>query len=331
MLRETAWGKGRIVAAINMSNFKIVVLGDSVTWGQGLLDSQKMHNLVAGIFSDKAAADVCLLAHSGAIIGADIDTNAPSVDGEVPASYPTVLQQCHGFASDVQQVDLVIVNGGINDVDFHVIVNPLTDPSDLHDLIVQYCYEDMKTLLSEVAAKFANPGTKIVLTSYYPILSRKSAMELIPCFLLLHGIATPPFLLPINDLALGRPVNNCLQFWTESNILFERAVDEVNSSQPQARRIFFAKAPFAEENAVFAPNAWLWGVNPDLSPQDPVQDDRHESCDIYEGDLIQRETCYRASAGHPNILGAQQFAKEICAVIGKPMVIATSEVKAESI
>jgi hypothetical protein len=313
-----------------MPNVEIVVLGDSVTWGQGLLDSQKMHNLVAAAFNGGTPANVTLLAHSGAIIGAGVETTAPAVDGEVPVSYPTIIQQCTGFTGDTQQVDIVIVNGGINDVDFHVIVNPLTDPGDLYDSIVQYCYADMKTLLSEVLAKFPNPKTQIVLTSYYPILSRQSAMELIPGFLLLHGVTTPPFLVPIDDLAFDRPVTNCLQFWTESNVVFQRAVAEINGTQPGAPRIFFAKVPFGEENAVFGPQEWLWGVNADFSSQDPVQTTRRAACAICEKDLIQRETCYRASAGHPNVVGAQQFADEICAVLGKPKALAISGVNLAS-
>src|SRR5690348_5986491 len=95
-----------------MPTFKIVVLGDSVTWGQGLLDDEKMHNLVAeglGV----GIPDVTLLAHSGAVIGVGLNTAVPGVNGEVPVSYPTIVQQCQGFSDDIQGVDLVIVNGGI--------------------------------------------------------------------------------------------------------------------------------------------------------------------------------------------------------------------------
>lgn len=298
-----------------MPTFEIVVLGDSVTWGQGLLEDQKMHNLVAeglGV----GIPTVTVLAHSGAVIGVGLNRAVPGVDGEVPLSYPTIVQQCQGFSGDVQGVDLVIVNGGVNDIDFHVIINPLTDSHDLHDLIVQYCYGDMKTLLRAVLEKFSGTRTQVVLTSYYPILSDQSEVTLIPGFLLLHGVTIPPFLAPLDELAAGRPVANCVQFWNETNLLFQKAVDELNASEATPR-LFFAKVPFGAQNAVFAPEPWLWGVNSDFSAQDPVQDTRHASCKLFEQDLIQRETCYRASAGHPNVVGAQEFAKAICAVLGK--------------
>jgi hypothetical protein len=180
----------------------------------------------------------------------------------------------------------------------------------------------MKTLLTAVLGKFSSPRTQIVLTSYYPILSDQSEVTLIPRLLLLHGVTIPPFLAPLDKLAAGRPVANCLQFWTESNLLFQQAVDELNANEATPR-LLLAKVPFEERNAVFAPEPWLWGVNDDFSAQDPVHGSRHASCNLFEKDLIQRETCYRASAGHPNIVGAQEFANAICAVVGKP-VAATS-------
>ncbi len=56
-------------------------------------------------------------------------------------------------------------------------------------------------------------------------------------------------------------------------------------------------------------------VNDDgeFSPQDEVIVSRHASCDRCEPDTLQRWVCYRASAGHSNQLGAQQYANQILA------------------
>src|SRR5689334_7934291 len=146
-----------------MANFRMVVLGDSVNWGQGLETAEKFYSLVKVALS----ADECtLLAHSGATIGAGITTTEAPIDGEVPTSYPTILQQCAAFADSPETVDLVIVNGGINDIDVRSILNPFTDSSDLKDMIKQYCFRDMKTLLGAILAKFTNPACKVVVTSY---------------------------------------------------------------------------------------------------------------------------------------------------------------------
>ena len=298
-----------------MAAMHIVVLGDSVAWGQGLTEEQKFYSLVGTKLANGSPPQLTVLAHSGAIIGVGVEKNIAPASGEVPASYPTILQQCQAVTTDPQQVDLVLLNGGINDVDVHFILNPLTDPGDLRDLIVQYCYRDTSLLLLEVARKFSNPKTRIVFTCYFPILSQQSEFKLLPAYLLLHGITVPPFLVPVSDLAFGRPVANCRQFWTESTAQFEKAIAEVNAGLGGEPRLFLARAPFEDENAALAPKAWLWGINWDLSVQDPVQNSRHAACDIYEPDIIQRQLCYRASVGHPNIMGAEQFANAICAVL----------------
>jgi lysophospholipase L1-like esterase len=295
-----------------MSRF--VILGDSVTWGQGLNDSEKIHTIVASAMNFKPS-DIILTAHSGAVIGATAKSTERAVNGEVPVPYPTILQQCRGFPGNNEDVALVVVNGGINDVDFRFIINPLTDPGDMHEAIFQHCYLDMKLLLTEIATRFSNPSARILLTSYYPILSRSSSITLVPTFLLLHGVVIPPFIVSANDLAFGRLVANCQQFWEESNACFVDAVDEVNVDLGGSR-ILFVKIPFKDENAALATDPWLWGINADLSVEDSMRDARHLACDIDEPDLIQREICYRASAGHPNVAGAKQFADAICKVLG---------------
>jgi len=63
------------------------------------------------------------MAHSGAVIGVDSGAPAGSCDGEVPTAFPTILQQCE--AAPDTSVNLVILNGGINDIDIRYILNPL--------------------------------------------------------------------------------------------------------------------------------------------------------------------------------------------------------------
>src|SRR5438270_2761966 len=135
-----------------MANFRIVVLGDSVPWGQGLEPAEKFHALVQAAIPNSESS---LLAHSGATIGVGVPLTEAQVDGEVPTAYLTILQQCGAFDDAPETVDLVIINGGINDINFRFIINPLTDSAHLKDSIRQHCFQDMKTLLERVAAKFA--------------------------------------------------------------------------------------------------------------------------------------------------------------------------------
>jgi lysophospholipase L1-like esterase len=299
-----------------MANFRMVVLGDSVPWGQGLNTPEKFYYLVQAALTGSADLESCIvLAHSGATIGVNITTTGPQIDGEVPTSYPTVMQQCESFTDSPESVDLVLVNGGINDIDFRMILNPFTDSSDLHDMIRQFCFRDMKTLLRRVINKFTKPDGKIVVTGYYSMLSAESALPLAPAFLAMHGVSIAPFFDSLGGNLMDKIIANCEQFYKESSKMFKKAVSKINEVAGGTPRIFFAQPPFTASNAALAPNAWLWGVNPDFSPQDPVQNARHAACNLFEKDIIRRLSCYRASAGHPNITGSIKYAEAILAAI----------------
>lgn len=89
------------VAMINdHQSFKVLVLGDSVLWGQGLYEHQKIHTLVTEDLQRSlkgVAVSTMLLAHSGAIIGEPDDKPEPPLQGdfvdEVPYGSPTLFQQ----------------------------------------------------------------------------------------------------------------------------------------------------------------------------------------------------------------------------------------------
>ncbi|HJQ27500.1 MAG TPA: SGNH/GDSL hydrolase family protein [Blastocatellia bacterium] len=295
-----------------MATYRIVVLGDSVNWGRGLLPAEKFHSLVQAAIPD---AESTMFAHSGATIGVGVPPTEAAVDGEVPTAYPTILQQVSAFNDAPEAVDLVLVNGGINDINFRNILNPLTDSAHLKDQIRQYCFQSMKTLLEAVVATFTKPSARIIVTSYYPILSHQTQLPLVGAFLAVHGLALPSFLDVLDGLVFAKIIANCEQFYVQSNHFLQRAINQVNAAAGGVPRLFFAQPPFGPENAALAPQAWLWGVNADLSPQDPVQAARHIACDAFEPDLIRRLICYRASAGHPNIEGANQYALAILALL----------------
>jgi lysophospholipase L1-like esterase len=291
--------------------YSMLVLGDSVTWGQGLLDGQKMHDIVRRALAPARGPVSCrLLAHSGAVIGVDSGATAGSCDGEVPTSFPTILQQCDA-ASDTN-VDLVILDGGINDIDIRYILNPFTEEDDLADTTARFCGKDMAVLLDRALTRF--PAARIVVTSYYPILSQASHVGLLDDFMLTIGIPIGPLTRLIDDtLIYERIVSNCELFFTESTRALQGAIGAANA---QARgRVGFAAPPFTEDNAALAPRAWLFGIKGDLTPEDPAAAARHASCDKCTKDFLRREQCYRASCGHPNVAGAEQFASAILAAL----------------
>ncbi|MEO7652254.1 MAG: SGNH/GDSL hydrolase family protein [Bryobacteraceae bacterium] len=294
----------------------MVVLGDSVPWGQGLGEQQKyqfiVENELAARYPDISKV---ALAHSGAVIGAGLDRAAAAIHGEVPAPHPTMLEQCEGYTHKPDSVRLVLVNGGINDIDIRVILNPLISPVFLHANIKLVCLDDMLVLLRALSARFSHPDCRILLTGYYPVLSPRSHVPWIPGLLDYYGIACPSFL--DAGAVIGEVVRHSMQFWKESTDCLEIAVAECNRLVGGPPRVFFVNPPFTEDNAVFAPNPWLYGLNPDFSPEDPIAAERHAACDLHikPVDFLGREGCYRASAGHPNAIGSLAYAKAILACL----------------
>ncbi|MDP2321081.1 MAG: hypothetical protein Q8O42_17285 [Acidobacteriota bacterium] len=296
----------------------LVTLGDSVHWGQGLVRAHKLHWLVfSELFKTHPGLQDHLFAHSGATIGIGATVTRQRVDGEVPIAYPTILEQVQGFVANPGDVLAVLVNGGINDVDIRNILNPTVSPKTLAALIEEYCYDSMRVLLETICRRFDNPGTRIVLTPYYPILSPLSKPFGIPWLLANEGLALPPNI----DLASGTNilVAKCMQFWKESHKHLRQAANEVNAGLSQPR-VTFADPGFTENNAVFAGEPWLFGLknDPFFSPQDEVVNERRAACNLAfpPHEFPSREQCYRASAGHPNVEGARRYAAAISAAIG---------------
>jgi hypothetical protein len=295
--------------------FRIVSLGDSIIWGQGLLPNEKFNTLVQQALLPKFPDGVTLesLAHSGAVIGALGAIGTPQV-GEVPASRLTIIEQCDGYSNSPDGVDLVLMNGGINDVGVASILNPFAVIPTLEARVVHACHDGMLVLLKKVAAKFSKPSCKILITGYYSILSAQSDPLGVVKLLSLFGIAVPEFL--DQELDFINPVlDRCGKFFRDSTQQLTQAIADAGDP-----RMKFVPSGFTDANAAFVPGTTLlWGLNlDDLSPQDPVAQTRHPLCDAaHPGvlELPQREQCYRASAGHPNVQGAVQFSRQILAAL----------------
>jgi beta-glucosidase/6-phospho-beta-glucosidase/beta-galactosidase/lysophospholipase L1-like esterase len=299
-----------------LDTFRMVVIGDSVAWGQGLQEHEKYHTLVQETLAAKEASigiSKTVLAHSGANIGVGDPTSLPAIPGEVPTSYPTIMQQCASFTDSPETVDLVLVNGGLNDINVRTVLNPTTTPPALAGLIEQRCHKDMTILLREIVRKF--PAATIAVTGYFPMVTADSNTGLLEPLLVAAGIAILG--LPGGFIAVqAKPtiVKNCRILYEESTAKLAAAVDEVNDDL-DAPRIVFANPAFTSRNAALAPEAWLFGINGDTTPQDNiVASPRAEAC-VVNATRTDVEMCKRASMGHPNAIGAQKYAEAILAAI----------------
>jgi beta-glucosidase/6-phospho-beta-glucosidase/beta-galactosidase/lysophospholipase L1-like esterase len=300
-----------------LDTFRMLVLGDSIPWGQGLQEHQKFHSLVQTAVKareGKIGAYKTVLAHSGATIGVGDNTSLPPISGEVPTSYPTIMQQCNAFTDAPETVDLVLVNGGLNDINIRNVLNPGTSVATVIAATNKYCYEHMKQLLQRITTKF--PNSRVVVTGYYPIVTADSDIVLLEVLLTVMGVSLAGIAGGITAAGVKpKIVQNCRTFAEHSTAKLQAAVEDVNDSLPGEPRVFFANPMFSTQNAALAPDAWLWGVNGDFSPQDNlIAGSRWQACELNRR-RTDLETCRRASAGHPNQRGAQEYASSILAAL----------------
>jgi len=294
----------------------ILTFGDSVTWGQGLLEEHKFD----AIFAAAKSIPLTRAAHSGAVIGTRNDTSSEVESGEVPVPWPSVWQQVQA-QRDWSQVEIALLNGGINDVGLTRILNPVTSTSQIAGLVNQFCGQNMEALLLALAAKLTAPGARIALLGYYPIFSSQSlgaSDDQVRSLLELHGVSTTSFMSPAT---FGRPafvpqvVTNCLAFWNRSNAAFRSAVAGANAALGRAV-CSFVPGPFTEANALWAPDPLLWQLTPELTAEDEVSGSRGAVCQVLYGDvahLPQWIQCDRASVGHPNVAGSALIAGTLVA------------------
>ncbi len=293
--------------------FRIVTLGDSIPWGQGLLENEKFDSLIRDALLPTHPEGVTIqrFAHSGAVIG-DHGASGDTAPGEVPESRLSIIEQCDSFTDAPETVDLVLLDGGINDVGVATILNPFALIPPLQSKIESACHRGMRTLLQRVSAKFTKASCRILVTGYYTIFSSRSNPLHLPKLMSIHGIAAPQF------MATAEMVNpvvvRCEQFFQQSTASLQAAIADAGDG-----RITFVPAGFTDDNAIFAPSTFIWGLDDMLNPEDPMAAQRHPQCDAAFPGLFEtahREQCYRASAGHPNVAGASQYAAQIAHFLG---------------
>ena len=281
----------------------LLAIGDSVVWGQGLTKEHKTASIVAGHLGAKLE----MLAHSGAKIGIRDSYSVTMPSGEVPCFFPTVLQQLHAFAGNAEDVNWVLLNGGINDVEVQRVFNPMIPQYELELHTRNYCGRDMLTLLRRVARRFRN--AEILLLGYYPALSyqsRREGIELL--YSLIHGVQFAPVCEP--GLFRDGIVEHCLRFWKLSNGLLRGAVEHLNRETGKTRAIF-VDSGMTEANATYAPQSLLWEVdlNDPEKALDEMAAERQSASELVGAGPLQQRQCRLSSTGHPNPTGAARMAQ----------------------
>jgi hypothetical protein len=168
--------------------------------GQGLRDDHKFHTLVRRWLEGELngrAVNSKLKAHSGATILPKEETR-PTCDGEVNFFRPTIYSQIADAAReyradsiDLKSIDLVLINGGINDMSPFTLVKPFVSKQKIIEDANRYCFVEMKKLLSEVVNTFCN--ARVVVTGYFPVISEHITPEML-LKLILMAFGAPEFI-----------------------------------------------------------------------------------------------------------------------------------------
>lgn len=314
---------------------RAVTIGDSIAWGQGLLEDQKFdRRAVAEMAARQGLPDgdweIDRRARSGAVIKEE-DTEAPLDPSrhpawrEVPWGSPTALQQLDGAPDP--GVDLVIAVAGLNDFGITSVLTPDIDRADLEADIRRNCYVDAKAMVRRARDRF--PNAIIVLGGYFAPFSDASGVTMI------RAIASGLGPSRLITEATTRRVARQAQLFARRQLYWLRLVVAERQGDPATRGpgIVFAHPAFGPLNSVGAPEALLFSPDPPedieewgarlvrdplaaglrLHPDDPMSEDRRAACEIYR-DRVQDHPvdsaplqCRIAAIGHPDPDGAARY------------------------
>jgi hypothetical protein len=319
-------------------SFEMLVIGDSIIYGQGLREENKFYNLVKSWLQTELKRDVILnvKAHSGARISLHEDdltgmrrggiSDTKFYNHEVPMSFPSIESQINLAEKDYknpQTVDLIMLTGGITDLIVADILNGKGDDAQLKTEIVKYCGDSMFSLLEKSAAVF--PNAKIVVIGYFPPISSKSKgskvfnamLELysFPRLLkpLANNVLTRQFLRGMKKRAIRRS-----QIWAaDSTREFQTAIAKLNGKFDKPRA-FFVQSPINDENTYATKNSLLWEMGKNGKSDDETFDARKTACtaDLKEINAATKlnypqRFCELSGLGHPDIEGSKAYAEAV--------------------
>ncbi len=336
------------------NHLNMLVLGDSILWGQGLREHQKSWYRVKCWLQGSTGriVDVVVKAHSGAMVERSPGQTQVynSANAEVNLPLPSVneqLDEAVRFYSDPAKVDLVLVNGCINDVDVRNLLNASVDRNLIRERAGNSCGAVMARLLRRTTAAF--PNAHVIVPGYYRIVSTETE-DTAFIRLLVKRLAGPPTSGErLNDKQRReRLITNSEEFYSVSSASLRAAIKEVNGelgARGSQQKILFAEIQFWTEHAFSAKDTLLWTfvfASTNLSgfrkllviltfgtsaykPNDTMRKERVESCkETYKKPKNFKETkeqkqnrenynlaCHYASLGHPNQMGALLYAESI--------------------
>jgi hypothetical protein len=270
-------------------------------------------------------------------------TGAPGeCDGEINVSGPTIPQQLEHALKHFKgpEVDFVLMDGCINDFGFTNFIDASMPLDRIDKLAKVVCYERMSPVLADVARRF--PNARIIVTGYYPVITEKSARNVLFRFLFgtLFSREKQKWFFPNAKEQLFQKLIATSKQWAESsNTWLRLSVAEAN--EKAASRIAFAPtnykpaSPFGSVGGGFAApkqTSLLWtsllnstgrgGLSKffyvlfvlnfhALRPNDEVYSNRKKVCQDTAFNFLLTRKCQLAAYGHPNKKGVAEYVETV--------------------
>ena len=284
--------------------FEMAVLGDSILWGSGLAEEEKLWTLVRLWLEERLGrpVNVQVLAHSLAVVEPHREKDAaPPVWGEIRYRYPSITHQALEDARlnpDPSAIDLVLIDGGINDLNPFNLVLPWRSPRWVREQTAEHCGRKMKNLLLGLLGRF--PKAVVVVTGYFPIVSSHTWFV---------RALTPVPTIKRRLIALSTTWAQASEEW------LRWAVQQANlhASCLVGPRAFYANAEFGPENCYGAPDAYVWSLWDAVKDRTAVGKRRRCEC-------LRRKPwdpiCPIDRAFHPNPKGARAYADVVAQALG---------------
>ena len=326
----------------------LLVLGDSILWGQGLKEEHKAWYQVKTWMQKTSGRTVRekIEAHSGALVGSarDLPLNAVTrVDGEVNRPAPTVNDQIDDAVksyADPSQVDLVLVDGCINDIDARRFLNAANTPDRIRGLAQEKCGSLVEAMLGRITSSF--PNAYVIVTGYFPVISEQTENDLF-MRALAKRFYTPEAGSPkMSDKQLrARLIEISKEWYQASNHSLMGAASKIDgqlAAKGSRQRVLFADIGFLPEHSFGARNSRFWGFDASalrkllvvltfgkvtIRANDERRSQRNASCkEVFKRPAGETEDqkrtrkgnlmlCRLAAVGHPNRKGALMYAEAI--------------------
>lgn len=251
----------------------MLVIGDSILWGQGLKREHKSWWRVKCWLEEKTGREVKeeIRAHSGAVLvtPADPSEKFMSRDGEINQSLPSINQQLdeaiRSYGADRTKVDLILVDGCVNDVGVSSMLNAALSLESLRPSIEAHCRGNMTELLRRIVVGF--PNAQVIVTGYYPSISSETDdnafLRLLVKKLARDEEGAKNGKARVLTYAEMRQQLVALseEWYRLSTSSLAAAVSQVNlegSEKSLPARVTFVEIDFWPEHAFAAPNTLLW-------------------------------------------------------------------------